>query len=281
MRINGKRCRVWAPRLALAALLAAVGVPSHAQQDYLTPGQSAAKAKKMIQETIAALGGQAYLNVRDQSCQGRVAFFGHHGDLDNYEQIWDFNLYPDKERTEYSKKRNIIDLYNGTQGWTLDRGGVSPMPASAITDFQNGLKKDINILFRFDLKDPNLQFSYGGRDIVDLKEADWIEVTGGERWTTRIAIARLTHLPIEAQYISRDPETRERSTETEIFSNYQPVDGVEMPFQDVRSRNGDKIFQLWLTHCDLNTGLQPDFFTRESLEERWQKLGGNSKKKSE
>lgn len=265
----------------IGAVVVAGVVPAPAQQGVLTPEQSSAKAKQLIQQTIAALGGQTYLDVRDQACRGRVAFFGHHGDLNDYEEMWDYNLFPDKERTEYSKKRNIIDLYSGKQGWTLDKGGVSTMPASAITDFQNGLKKDVNLLLRFDLKNPNLQFSYGGRDIVDLKEVDWVEVDNGEQWTTRIAIGRLTHLPVEAVYISRDPVTRERSTETEFFSNYQPVQGVETPFQDVRTRNGQKIYQLWITHCDYNTGLQPSFFTKESLEERWQKLGGNKKKKKD
>jgi hypothetical protein len=264
--------------ILLVALAAGIGVRARAQQVALTPAESAARAKQLIGQAIDALGGQAYLNVRDQTCEGRVAFFGHHGALSDYEQMSDYNLYPDKERTEYSKKRNIIDVYNGKQGWTLDRGGISDMPADSIADFQNGLKRDINILFRFRMKEPGLEFRYDGPDVVDLKEVDWVEISDPDHRTIRIAIARLSHLPVRAVYVSRDPQTHERTQETEYFSNYQRKQGIQTPFQDQRTRDGQKIYQLFISDCQFNTGLQPDFFTRQSLEERWHKLGGDKKK---
>ena len=217
--------------------------------------------------------------MRDQTCEGRVAFFGHNSQLINYQTVFDYNLFPDKERTEYSKKRNVIDVYNGDKGWSLDRGGVTDASADAIAEFQQGLKRDINNLFRFQMKEPGLDYQYNGRDIVDLKEADWVEVTNPEHLTIRIAVSRLTHLPISAEYISRNPKTHERTIETEMFSNYQTVEGIETPFQDTRSRDGNKTFQFFVTNCHYNTGLKPDFFTRESLEQRWNELGGSKKKK--
>jgi hypothetical protein len=262
----------------VAVLLAAAG-SARAQEDVLTPAQSAAKAKQILHEAIEALGGQAYLNVRDQTCQGNVAFFGHHNELSDYEQVRDYNLFPDKERTEYSKKRNIIDVYNGDKGWTLDRGGVSDMPAASIADFQKGLKRDINHLFRYQLKKPQLQFRYDGPDVVDLKQAAWVEVDEGDKLTVKIAVGQLTHLPIRARYITRDPVTHGRTVEVEYFSNYHKVQGIATPFQDTRTRNGQKVYQFFITKCQYNSGLKPDFFTRESLEERWKKLGGKKKHK--
>jgi len=269
----------WKRTAAIAALVFAAAAGARAQQGVLTPDQSAAKAKQVIQQAIDALGGQTYLNVRDQTCEGRVAFFGHNSQLINYQTVFDYNLFPDKERTEYSKKRNVIDVYNGDKGWSLDRGGVSDASADAIAEFQQGLKRDINHLFRFQMKEPGLDYQYNGRDIVDLKEADWVEVTNPEHLTIRIAVSRLTHLPISAEYISRNPKTHERTVETEMFSNYQKVEGIETAFQDTRSRDGNKTFQFFVTNCHYNTGLNPDFFTRESLEQRWNELGGNKKKK--
>ncbi|HEV2386724.1 MAG TPA: hypothetical protein VGS20_05655 [Candidatus Acidoferrales bacterium] len=259
----------------LAAVLV-LGLAVGAQEP-LTPAASAAKAKQLIQQTIQALGGQAYLGARDQTCEGRVAFFGHHNDVNDYELVRDFNIFPDKERTEYSEKGNIIDLYNGNQGWTLDRSGVSAMPASAVADFQGGLKRDINQLFRFRMNEPGLEFSYGGPDVVDLNEVDWVEIDDAEQRTTRIAISRISHLPVRAVYISRDPVTHERTEETEYFSNYQPVQGIETAFQDTRARDNQKTYQLWIRDCRYNTGLSPEYFTRESLEQRWAKVGGKKR----
>src|SRR2546425_5701415 len=47
----------------------------------MMPEQSAAKAKALLQQAITALGGQAYLSVRNSECTGRGALFGHSGDL--------------------------------------------------------------------------------------------------------------------------------------------------------------------------------------------------------
>ena len=265
--------------MAVAALALAGAGSARAQEGVLSPEQSAAKAKQLIQEAIVALGGPTYLAVRDQTCEGRVAFFGHHNQLANYEKVFDYNLYPDKERTEYSSKRNIIDVYNGHKGWTLDRGGVSDMSASAIADFQSGLKRDVNNLFRYRLKEPGLEFRYAGPDVVDLKQVDWVEVTDSGHHTIKVAIDRYSHLPIRAVYISRNAKTHERVEEIEYFSIYQKVEGVETPFQDTRTRDGQKVYQFFVRTCHYNTGLKPDFFTKQSLEERWKQLGGNKKKK--
>ena len=84
----------------LAASLAIVVLPARAQSaEVLLPEQSAAKAKELLQQTIAALGGTAYLNVRDADCTARLSLFGHSGDLTGYDQIRDVLKFPDKDRT--------------------------------------------------------------------------------------------------------------------------------------------------------------------------------------
>lgn len=258
------------------ALLAASSL--WAQQGVLSLSQSAAKAKQIFAETIQALGGKKYLDVRDQTCTGRVASFGYQNQVLNYRKVTDYKLFPDKEREEFYAKRNIINVFNGKQGWTLDRGGVSDLPAAQIADFQAGLNRDLNILFRFRLHDPGLTFQYDGAAVADLKQVDWVEVTNADNLTTKVAVSQFSHLPVEAAYISRDPVTHELSQETEYFSNYQSVQGIETPFQVSRFRNGNKIYQFFINSCQYNTGLKPDFFTKASLEQRWAKTGGKKKK---
>ena len=264
---------------AVGALVLLAASSLWAQQGVLSLAQSAAKAKQIIAETIQALGGKAYLDAGDQTCTGQVASFGFHNQVLNYRSVEDYKLFPDKERSEYYQKRNIINVYNGKQGWTLDRAGVSDLPAADIADFQAGLDRDMNFLFRFRLHDPGLTFQYDGSDVVDLKQVYWVQVTNTHNLTTKIAVSQFSHLPVQALYINRDPVTDELSQETEYFSNYQDVQGIETPYQDSRFRNGQKIFQFFISSCQYNTGLKPDFFTKQSLEERWAKLGGKKKKK--
>lgn len=264
-----------------AAVLAGLSVAAgaRAQQGVLAPAQSAAKAKQLVAESIQALGGQAYLGAHDQTCNSQLARFGFHAQLDFYGQAIDYNLYPDKERTELYKQRNVIDVNNGNQGWSLDRGGVSDMSADQIADFQKGLKESVDYLFRYQRNDPNLEYSYAGTDVVDLKQVDWVEIDEGNSLTARIALDQYTHLPVRAEFISRDPETHVNTTDADYFSNYHRVDGIETPFQETMTHNGQKTLQVFIASCSYNTGLEPSFFTREALEERWKQLGGKKKQK--
>ena len=246
--------------------------------DSLLPEQSAAKAKQILKQLTDALGGPAYLNVRDSDCEGRLARFGHNGELIGFTNFKEYWRYPDKSRTDYYKKGVVINTYNGDQGWTLDRGGVSELPAPAVADFQELAKKDINNLLRLRVKEPGMVFRYGGQDIVDLKTVDWVEITDPEQRTFRLAVDRSSHLLVRTMIITEDESTRERSTETNIYSNFQPMDAVRTPLQITGDRDGRRISQVFFSSCKYNPGFPEDFFSKAALEKRFSEIGGKKYK---
>jgi hypothetical protein len=272
-------CAIWAA-LSLALLGLAAPPKTTAQEDqFLMPEQSAAKAKQILQETIEALGGSTYLNVHDSTCTGRLGQFDHAGELTGFGHFIDYEMPPDKERQENLPKRNIIEVYNGDKGWDLDRGGVSEAPQVDLADFVEGNKKDIDNILRLRIHEPGMIFRYGGPDIVDLKQVDWVELVDSDNRTIRMAIATATHLPVRKVVDTRDDRTRTKSEEIEYYSNYHPLEGIQTPFQITRERNGIKIFQVFFDKCEYNTNLSDSLFTRESLDERWAKVGKKEKGK--
>lgn len=279
MRLMGR----WASVTVIAAAIALAAAASARAQDgqVLLPEQSAAKAKALLQQMIQALGGAAYLNVKDSTCKGMLGTFGHSGALSGYETFWDFVKQPDKDRTEFSKKRNIIQVSNGDKGWTLDRGGVTDLPADQIKQNQEDLQLDLDYILRHRLNEPGMIFRYVGPDVVDLKEADWVEIDDPQGHKIRIAIGKLTHLPIRKEVAMRDPVTHMRTEEVDYYSNFQKVDGITMYFQQTRIRNGLKVFQVFYDPdgCKFNTGLSDALFTKDSLEQRWAKTGKKKEKK--
>jgi outer membrane lipoprotein-sorting protein len=264
--------------LLAAPLLLAPPVAAQNPQTLL-PAESAAKAKDLIQKAIQALGGPAYLGVRDQSCSGRLAGFDRSGELGGYTRFWLFTKQPDKQRVEYYKQRNLITVHNGADGWELDRGGVQDMPAERTDNYRQDLLVDLDYVLRFRLNEEGLIFRYGGADLVDLKQVDWVEIVDRERRTIRIAIDRKTSLPLRARVIKRDPKTRERVEELAYFSNYQNVQGVMTPLSIAQERSERKIFQAFYDECTYNTGLADTLFTREALEARFGELNKGKKKK--
>ena len=271
--------------LSLAGAWMSMPHPACAQsvqepQDMM-PAESAAKAKEILQQAIQGLGGSAYLGIRDVDCVGRISQFGHAGELSGFEKFEDYSIPPFKDRTENVPKRNIIEVMNGNKGWTLDRGGVSDAPGADVARYQEDTKKDLDYILRTRIKEPNMIFRYAGPDIVDLKEADWVELVDSENRTIKIAIGRSDHLPIRKIVDTRDSNTRMKTAETEFYSNYHPIDGVQTPFQITRERNHIKVYQVFFESCQYNTNLSDSLFTKESLDERWEKVGKSARKKAE
>jgi hypothetical protein len=265
----------------LAVVLCVPLAPGMAAQnpDSMMPEASAAKAKQLLQQLIDALGGQKYMSVRGSDCDGKLAQFDHNGELTGYVQFRDYWLYPDKNRTDYTKKGVIIDLFNGNEAWTMDKSGVSEKAATEITDFQEQIKRDIDILLRLRLKEEGMTFRYGGSGLVDLKQVDWVEIADRDARTFRLAISRETHLLVRGVVVTRDENTRERTEEITFYSTYQPRDGVQTPLQIAREHDGRRIYQAFFNSCKYNPGFPQDMFSKAALVQRYSEVGKKNKDK--
>lgn len=267
-----------------AGALAVCGTGAAAQDqeqtgDVLMPEQSAAKAKAILLSAVGALGGDAYLTMHDDTCTGTFSNFGHSGELNGFTKFQDFEIPPEKDRFENVPKHNIIQITNGDKGWTLDRGGVSEEAATDLAENIEGRKTDLDNILRRRMNEKDMVLRYVGPDTVDRLEVDWVELTDPDNRIIRIAISRRTHLPVRKTVEMRDPNTQMKTEEVEYFSNYHPIQGIETPYQITRERNGLKVYQVFFDKCEYNTNLADSFFTKESLDERWEKVGKKSKYK--
>jgi hypothetical protein len=261
----------------LAAWLTAVPFSRAQESEALMPEQSAAKALQLIQKAIDALGGAKYLNVRTVTCTGKLGQFSHQGDLAGYEKFVDYAVPPYKDRTENLPKRNIISIFDKDKGWILDRGGVADAPETDLAQFEEDIQKDIENVLRNRVHEHGMIVRYGGKDVVDLKEADWVELVDSENRTIRIAFARSNHLPIRKVVDTRDPKSQMKSEEVEYYSLFMPIDGIETPYQITRERNGKKVYQVFFDKCQYNADIPDSLFTKQSLEQRWNEVGKKPK----
>ncbi len=160
----------------------------------------------------------------------------------------DYWRYPDKHRIDYSKKGNIIDAFDGNQGWTMDRAGVSEEPAQAVSDFAATVKYNVDNVLRFGLKDQNsnLNLNYAGQGIVDMRPVDWVEISDDQR-TLRLGVERTSHLLLHSVMTSVDENTQERTQETTIYTNYQRKGSVMVALQVSRERDGQRYYQAFTT----------------------------------
>ncbi len=81
--------------------------------------ENSAKAKTVLDQAIQALGGDAYLNIQEISQQGRTYSF-HHGETTSTGILfWRFVKFPDKERIEVTKQRDVAYVYNGDHAYEV------------------------------------------------------------------------------------------------------------------------------------------------------------------
>src|ERR1700746_1881967 len=114
--------------LLLTALMFAQGAPSGAPDQTASfipiDRESVRKAKAVLDQGIQALGGAAYLNWKDVTQEGRGYSF-HHGEPNSLGTLfWRFKKFPDKERVELTKKRDVVEIFNGDKGYELTYKGV-------------------------------------------------------------------------------------------------------------------------------------------------------------
>ncbi len=276
LRVAGKL-----PGIFVLASLLAASLPRLANgqnPENMMPAEREAKGKQILEQLITALGGPTYLDIRESSCEGRLAQFGHSGEMTGYTNFKVYWRFPDKNRTDFSKKGVIVNVYNGDKGWTLDRGGVSELSTAAVADFQEQAKRDINNLLRLRLKEPGMVIRFGGTDIVDLKTVDWVEITDTEQRDFRLAVDRTTHFLVRTVVTLQDDTSPDRSVETHIFTNYQLMDGVQTPLQITLDRNGRRINQVFFQSCKYNPGFSDDFFTKAALDKRFSEVGSRKYK---
>jgi hypothetical protein len=245
--------------------------------DSMMPDASTAKAKLILQDLINALGGAAYTDVRASACEGRLARFGHNGEMTGYTNFKVYWRYPDTNRTDFSKKGVIINLYSGNKGWTLDKGGVSELSAESVADFQEQTKKDINNLLRVRIKEPGMLIRYGGQDIVDLKTVDWVDITDTQQRNFRLAVDRSSHWLVRVITTTPDETMQTPNVETSIFTNFQLMEGVWTPLQISSDHNGRRIAQVFFTSCKYNS-VPDDLFTKAALDKRFSEVGSRKSK---
>src|SRR5467141_795050 len=274
--------------LAGVAVLAVAIFASRASAqnpDTLMPEQSVAKAKQILSDLINALGGPGYTEVRESQCEGRRVLFGHSGDVIGNIGFTEFRRFPDKVRTEYIGKSHhnilpyligidgldlahggvVITLDNGDQGWTFDRSGVNELPAASISEFQEQVKRNIDNLLRLRLKEPGIAIRFGGNDIVDLKQVDWVEISDSQERKFRLAVDRSTHFLIRSVVITKDEENQQINEDVSIYSKYQLKDSAWTPLQISREHNGRRSVQIFYDSCKYNPGFPDELFNKTSL----------------
>ncbi|MGB6974459.1 MAG: hypothetical protein WBD67_07235 [Terracidiphilus sp.] len=251
--------RAWPVVLTTALLAVMLATPALRAQD-AAADQNAAKARAVLNQMVQALGGERWLNMKNEMIRGQIAaFFQGKPDLGTTE-VWQFHQWPDKDRMEATKHRDVVDFFIGNEGWEVTYRGKAPLPKDIVDGFLRRRAHSIETAVKVWMKDPKTILIYEGQHMANRHMGDQVTLISANNEAVTILADTQTHLPIEQSFQWRDPVYHDKNTETEDYTDYHMVDGLPAPFTISRTKNGDMTREFFVTQVEFNRTLPEDFW---------------------
>jgi hypothetical protein len=248
---------------ALPLVQAQTSQPDQSPQAVSVDQENAHKAKALLDQMIQALGGQAYLNVQDVTQEGRTYSF-HMGQPEGVGVVfWRFYQYPDKDRIELTKKRDVIYVYNGEKGYEITYKGTRADDPKTVADTVRRRQYALDQVIRRWINEPGIALFYEGATVAAQKDVQKVTIMDVQNQAVTLFIDSNTHLPVKKTYSWRDPTDKLRNTEDEVYDNYRLVQGIMTPHDVTRFYNGDMANQRFLTSVTYNKGLSDSLFSAQ------------------
>jgi hypothetical protein len=249
-----------------AMLLALAGVAASAET-------SQERGKRIIDEALAALGGQNYLNVRDRVESGRAYSF-YREKLSGLSRATIYTRYlvrPEppvpgflglRERQAFGKDENSAVLFTEDRGYEITFRGARPLSDDLIQRFKESTLHNIFYILRQRLGEPGLIFESKGADVLDNQPVEIVDITDAQNRTVTVYFHQSTKLPVRQVFYRRDPQTKDRIEEVTVFAKYRDVGGgVMWPFSIQRERDQEKIYEIYSDSVTINQDLKDNLFT--------------------
>lgn len=240
--------------------------------------ENSRKARAIIDQTIQALGGQAYLTAKTKGEEGRYFTFYHGESRGTGIPFGLYTKFPDKQRLEVLKmhsyhfllftvggiaskdKSDIVVIHNADKAYEITFKGTAREDPKITSAFIRRREHSLDTVLRKWITEPGVAFFYEGQAVAAEKPAEQVSITNAQNDSVTLYIDVTTHLPIKTSYTWRDPQDKFRNVEEEIFDNYKPVQGIVTPHSITRYLNGDMSYQRYLTTVIFNNELPDNLF---------------------
>jgi hypothetical protein len=233
----------------------------------------------MLDRTIQALGGQAFLNAKSLTSRGRVFFF-QDGKTVGMEPFASWFEYPDKSRRVIAKaKKNISMLEggvtyegetkpitlinNGDKGWELDQGGLIAQTDQQLQGWILSNRYSLENLLRLRIKEPGVLIQAGNVDFIDNVPTQGVNIIAAGGTIVRLDLNRQTFLPTRISYRVRNAKEEAWDEYSDAYADYKMCDGIQTPMHITRYLNSDRIGESFRNFAKYNEVFPPNYFIAE------------------
>lgn len=235
-----------------------------------TPAEQ--RGKKIVDQAVEALGGNAFLTMEDRTEAGR-AYSYYHDQISGLSIAKIYTRYitvaPNKtgelqgqrERQAFGKNEDSAVLFTEDGGWEISWRGAKELPKDRVDRYRESLLRNVFYLFRQRLHEPGMIFEFRGSDVWENLPVDIVDITDSEDRLITVYFHQSTHLPVRQLYRRKNAETKEQDEESTLFARYQETAGVQWPHQIRRERNGEKVYEIFAESVKINKDLTDELFS--------------------
>ena len=229
------------------------------------------KARQLLDKSLEAVGGQAFLKIRTLKQTGRaysfyrtnlrglavITIFNEYGPLEEKD---DPDWLPVSRREVYTQKGDYYTLFQNGKGWEITYLGARPLPEDMLQRYRISTRRDIFHILRYRLDEPGMYFYYSGTEIVSNVPTHAVEITDSENEKVTVYLRMSDSLPVQQVYLRRDPKTRIPYEEKSVYSKYRKVGPVTIPWNVQHIRDEERIFELFGRTAEVNGKVPGDTF---------------------
>jgi hypothetical protein len=237
------------------------------------------RGRKLLDEMVTALGGQAWLDRKDMQVWGRTAAFFQGQPNLNVIEYTGWRQFPDAthagaERIGFltvrgmimpGKKIDVVQIWTADNGYEVTFKGKTTLPKEQVEDYLRRRAHSIESVVRVWLKAPGVMVIAEGTTMVERRMADKVTVLSANNDAVTIELDATTHLPLRRTFQSRNETFKDLDEDSEGYDDYHTVQGLPTAFTMTRYRNGDMVNQRFLTKVEYNQGLSPELFNPDNL----------------
>ena len=224
------------------------------------------RIRQLFENAIDAMGGSAYLDIKDITSDGQYFVFNNRGESSGLIKFVDYTKLPDKSRFELGNKKQekeitVFDLAKG-EGWILEGTGEAKAATEEdMKSFQAAADHSIDNIFHFRWKDPQNKLFYLGLGKGADITFDMVQIIDPANDEVVVYFDRISKLPakIESWRIN---ERGIKVRDMDEYSQWHKIKGVLTPLRIDSYTNGRRRAQQFFLNVKHNSNIRDEFFSK-------------------
>jgi hypothetical protein len=228
------------------------------------------RGKRVVNEAVAALGGERFLNMETREESGRAVSL-YREEINGLSVATIYTRYESgvadtahdlsvRARENFGKKQDYGALFNEKEAFDITFRGARPLPDDQFARYKETTLRNVFYILRIRLKEPGMIFESRGADVLQNVPVEIVDITDGDNRTTTVYFDRVNKWPVRQVFIRRDLQTKLTNEEVTIFSKYRTVDGISWPCAIQRQRDGEMIYEIFSESISFDKKAPPGLF---------------------